>query len=170
MPALSPAVERAPATADDATHEPTPITPSPLRRINDVAAEVGLTTRAIRYYEEQRLLTPSARSSGAYRLYDAEDIERLRAIKAFRDDAGFSLAEIATLLDDETARQRNKSAFLATDDEDERQTILVDAMDRLNRQLELLDSKIKRLTSMRRDVAMRADRIRDRLDAPEPNA
>jgi DNA-binding transcriptional MerR regulator len=155
---------RVPAPADNSA---TTADSQPLRRINDVAEEVGLTTRAIRYYEEQGLLTPSARSSGAYRLYDAADVERLRAIKAFRDHAGFSLAEIATLLDDETARQRNKSAFLATDDEGERQTILVDAMDRLDRQLELLDSKIDRLTSMRRDVAARADRIRERITESE---
>src|SRR5690349_18389718 len=96
-------------TESQPTTEGQPTTESqPLRRINDVAEEVGLTTRAIRYYEEQGLLTPSARSSGAYRLYDAGDIERLRQIKNFRDDAGFSLAEIAALLDDETARQRNK--------------------------------------------------------------
>jgi len=33
----------------------------PLRRIQDVADEVGLTSRAIRYYEEMGLLTPAAR-------------------------------------------------------------------------------------------------------------
>jgi MerR family transcriptional regulator, repressor of the yfmOP operon len=125
--------------------------------------DVGLTTRAIRYYEEQGLLTPSARSSGAYRLYDAEDVERLRTIKAFRDDAGFSVAEIATLLADESARQRNKAAFVATSDDVERRAIVLDAIARLERQLGLLDSKIARLTQMRDDVAARADRARGRL-------
>ena len=134
-----------------------------LRRINDVAEEVGLTTRAIRYYEEQGLLTPTARSSGAYRLYDAEDIEQLRTIKALRDDAGFAVAEIATLLADESARQRNKAAFVATTDDAERRAIVLDAIARLERQQELLDSKIERLTQMRNDVAARAERARVRL-------
>ncbi len=148
-------------TASDEPARPT--VSKALRRINDVAAEVGLTTRAIRYYEEQGLLTPSARSSGAYRLYDADDVERLRTIKAFRDDAGFSVAEIASLLADESARQRNKAAFVAATDQAERRVIVVDALARLERQLDLLGSKIQRLNEMRNDVAARADRAQARL-------
>ena len=53
-----------------------------LLRIQEVASELGLTTRSIRYYEEIGLLSPAARSDGAYRLYDASDVERLRFIKA----------------------------------------------------------------------------------------
>ena len=48
----------------------TPADPA-LLRIQDVAAETGLTPRAIRYYEEIGLLEPAARSDGAYRLFDA---------------------------------------------------------------------------------------------------
>src|SRR5580765_5592351 len=95
----------------------------PLLRIQQVAADVGLTTRSIRYYEELGLLKPAARSEGSYRLYDDDDLERLRFIKGLRDDAGFSLAEIGQLLEDETARARNKARFKATDDPAERREI-----------------------------------------------
>ncbi len=71
----------------------------------------GLTSRAIRYYEELGLLEPAARSDGAYRLYDASDLERLRFIRSLRDDAGFSLAQVGQLLEDETARERNRERF-----------------------------------------------------------
>ena len=87
-----------------------------LLRIAEVADEVGLTTRAIRYYEELGLLAPAARSDGAYRLYDADDVARLRTIKGLRDDAGFSLAEIGQLMEDEAARARDRARFRATDD------------------------------------------------------
>ena len=80
-------------------------------KIQEVASELGLTTRSIRYYEELGLLSPAARSDGAYRLYDASDIDRLRFIKGLRDDAGFSLAEISQLLEDEAARVRSREAF-----------------------------------------------------------
>ena len=76
-----------------------------LLRIQEVAEDTGLTPRAIRYYEEVGLLAPAARSEGAYRLYDGEDLERLRFIRGLRDDAGFSLAEIRQLLEDEAARE-----------------------------------------------------------------
>src|SRR6188474_3393891 len=82
--------------------------PAPLLKIQEVAAETGLTTRAIRYYEEIGLLEPAGRSDGAYRLYDASDLERLRFIKSLRDDAGFSLAQVGKLLEDELARERNR--------------------------------------------------------------
>ena len=55
------------------------VTPEPrLLRIAEVGELLGMTARAIRYYEELGLLEPAARSDGAYRLYDADDVERLR--------------------------------------------------------------------------------------------
>src|SRR3954462_7483105 len=66
-----------------------------LLRIQEVAAALGLTARTIRYYEELGLLTPAARSEGDYRLYDEDDVERLRFIKDLRDDAGFTLAHLS---------------------------------------------------------------------------
>jgi MerR family transcriptional regulator, repressor of the yfmOP operon len=119
-----------------------------LLKIQEVAAETGLTTRAIRYYEEMGLLEPAARSGGAYRLYDASDLERLRTIKELRDDAGFSLAQIGQLLEDEAARERNRELFRATQDPAERRAILEDARDRVERQIETLEAKAGRLATM----------------------
>src|SRR3989337_1247556 len=98
-----------------------------LLRIRDCPAEPGLTTRAIRYYEEMGLLEPAARSDGAYRLFDASDLERLRFIRSLRDDAGFSLAQIGQLLEDEAARERNRLRFRTTGDKAERRALLKEA-------------------------------------------
>jgi MerR family transcriptional regulator, repressor of the yfmOP operon len=119
-----------------------------LLRINEVAAETGLTTRAIRYYEELGLLEPAARSEGAYRLYDQSDLDRLLFIRSLRDDAGFSLAQIGQLLEDEAARERNRERFRNTSDPDERRAILLDAQRRVDRQIEFLRAKAERLASM----------------------
>jgi DNA-binding transcriptional MerR regulator len=119
-----------------------------LLRIQEVAAEVGLTARSIRYYEEVGLLKPAARSEGAYRLYDADDLERLRFIKGLRDDAGFSLAEIGQLLEDEVARTRNRERFRTTTDRRERRALIDDAMVRVDRQVATLRAKIGRLETM----------------------
>jgi MerR family transcriptional regulator, repressor of the yfmOP operon len=121
---------------------------APLLRIQEVAATLGLTTRTIRYYEELGLLEPAARSEGDYRLYDADDVERLRFIKALRDDAGFSLAEIGQMLEDEVARARNRSRFRSTSDVAERRAIIDDALARVDRQVELLQAKMDRLAGM----------------------
>ncbi len=125
----------------------TPVSPR-LLRIQEVAAEVGLTPRSIRYYEELGLLEPAARSEGAYRLYDADDLERLRFIKGLRDDAGFSLAEVGQLLEDEVARARNRERFRATDDPAERRAIIDDATVRVERQIASLRRKQERIEAM----------------------
>lgn len=126
--------------------------PARLLRIQEVAAELGLTTRRIRYYEELGLLRPAARSEGDYRLYDADDLERLAFIKGLRDDAGFSLAEIGQLLEDEMARARNRERYRETESIEERRTILDDAVDRIDRQMTSLRSKIERLEGMIREA------------------
>jgi DNA-binding transcriptional MerR regulator len=119
-----------------------------LLRIQEVAAETGLTPRTIRYYEEVGLLAPAARSEGAYRLYDGEDLDRLRFIRGLRDDAGFSLAEIGQLLEDEDARARNRDRYRSSRDPAERRQILTDAVARVDRQVASLRQKVERLEAM----------------------
>jgi DNA-binding transcriptional MerR regulator len=136
---------------------------APLLRIQEVAAEVGATPRSVRYWEEQGLLRPAARSDGDYRLYDATDLERLRFIKALRDDAGFSLAEIAQLLEDEDARERDHAAFHATEDPAERRRLLLDRLTRFDRQISTLRTKIGRLESMVSDTEARRARTQAKL-------
>jgi DNA-binding transcriptional MerR regulator len=145
-----------------------------LLKIQEVAAETGLTTRAIRYYEELGLLEPAARSEGAYRLYDTSDLERLRYIKELRDEAGFSLAAIGQLLEDETARERNRERFRASHDPRERRAILEDARARVDRQIETLEAKATRLRTMieaARERRAHLDRHLAELDGgPDPRS
>lgn len=133
------------------SHSPT----TPLLRINEVAAETGLTTRAIRYYEEMGLLEPAARSEGDYRLYDASDLDRLQFIRSLRDDAGFSLAQIRQLLEDDAARERNRERFRQTGDPHERRALVLDARGRVEHQIEILEAKAARLATMIEDAKAR---------------
>ncbi len=49
-------------------------------RIGELAAELGLNPKTIRYYEEIGLLPAPERTLAGYRLYDATDRERLQFI------------------------------------------------------------------------------------------
>jgi DNA-binding transcriptional MerR regulator len=146
------------------TDVPTRPEPARLLRITEVAGEVGLTTRAVRYYEELGLLKPAARSEGAYRLFDDDDVERLRFIRGLRDDAGFSLGEIGRLLEDEAARARNRERFRMTEDTAERRAILVDALARVDRQIETLREKSGRIARMIDEAEARRVHLRTHLD------
>jgi MerR family transcriptional regulator, repressor of the yfmOP operon len=132
---------------------------APLLRIQEVSAETGLTTRAIRYYEEVGLLEPAARSDGAYRLFDASDLERLRFIKELRDDAGFSLAQIGQLLEDEAARERNRERLRTTSEPRERRVLLLEARERTDRQVATLQEKRDRLDAMIAEAERRLEHI-----------
>jgi DNA-binding transcriptional MerR regulator len=141
----------------------------PLLRIQEVANQVGLTARSIRYYEEIGLMQP-ARSDGDYRLYDPEEVARLQFIKGLRDDAGFSLAEIGRLLEDETARAQISARFRETHDSAERRTLLLDGIDRIDRQVATLLAKIDRLQEMIDTANARRRHLRDHLAELEPGS
>ena len=66
-------------------------------RIGDVAHRANVSIGTIRYYEKRKLLPPSPRSEGGYRLFFVETVERMRFIKQAQE-MGFSLDEIKTLL------------------------------------------------------------------------
>jgi DNA-binding transcriptional MerR regulator len=140
-----------------------------LLRIQEVADRVGLTTRSIRYYEEIGLLRP-ARSMGSYRLYDDEDIARLEFIKGLRDDAGFSLAEIGQLLEDENARATIGARFRESTDLDERRALLAEGMERIDRQVATLRAKIGRLQAMIDAAEARRAHLEDHRAELEPGS
>ena len=66
-------------------------------RIGQVARGAGVSVDTIRYYEKRKLLPPSPRSEGGFRLFPADTIERVRFVKQAQD-MGFSLDEIRMLL------------------------------------------------------------------------
>jgi DNA-binding transcriptional MerR regulator len=67
-------------------------------QIGLVAERTELSIRTIRHYDEVGLVTPSARSSGRYRLYTEDDVDRLRTIRRMKP-LGFTLEEMRQLLD-----------------------------------------------------------------------
>ncbi|MGB7335351.1 MAG: MerR family DNA-binding transcriptional regulator [Salaquimonas sp.] len=64
-------------------------------RIGDLAREFGLTLRALRFYEDRKLLIPAR--AGSTRLYSAEHRQRLKLILLAKR-IGFSLTETEEIL------------------------------------------------------------------------
>lgn len=67
-------------------------------QIGQVAARTELSIATVRHYDEVGLVTPSARSTGGFRLYTETDVERLLVIRRMKP-LGFTLAEMKDLLD-----------------------------------------------------------------------
>lgn len=86
--------------SDGAPHRPTPVAPAThgLLNIGEASARTGLTPKMIRYYEQQGLFEPHARSTAGYRQYDQRDLHSLNFIRSARE-LGFSLKQVAELTD-----------------------------------------------------------------------
>jgi MerR family transcriptional regulator, copper efflux regulator len=83
-------------------------------RIGELAEQAGISTKAIRYYEQIGILTPPARTASGYRSYDEAALGRLgfvraaqavgltlgeiRQVIAFRDDGQAPCAHVTELL------------------------------------------------------------------------
>ncbi|MET8570359.1 MerR family transcriptional regulator [Streptomyces sp. NPDC004783] len=70
--------------------------------VGQVSAFAGVTVRTLHHYDKAGLLSPGDRSPAGYRLYGDADLVRLQQILFYRE-LGFSLDEIAAILEDPTA-------------------------------------------------------------------
>lgn len=65
--------------------------------IGDLARRLGLTVKALRYYETVGILPPAGRTPSGYRVYTERDAQRLRFVKAAQA-IGFHLDDIREVL------------------------------------------------------------------------
>ena len=105
-------------------------------RIGETAAAVGMTTKALRFYEKQGLLPPAQRAANGYRDYPEELLDRLEFIHRGKV-AGLPLAEIRDIL-----RVRDAGQVPCTH-----------VTEQLAQQLAGLDRQIAELTAVRESVA-----------------
>lgn len=113
-------------------------------RIGDVAAATGLTTRAVRYYEEQGLLCPG-RTAAGHRTYTSADIRRLRTVSELLQ-AGLTVSDVrsfAHVLD--AVPLRDPTGAVEPD--------RCDIAEVAQRRLGELDQRIARLSSIRDGLA-----------------
>ncbi|MFH1137271.1 MAG: MerR family transcriptional regulator [Pseudomonadota bacterium] len=116
--------------------------------ISQLAAEFGISTRTIRFYEEKNLIAPD-RTSGGHRIYRKRDRARLKLIlrgKRF----GHSLEEIAEMIG------------LAPEEKGEREQI-ERTLAYGDRNLKEIRLKIKELRLLERDILEIRDRLLDKL-------
>lgn len=114
--------------------------------IGQASKACGLKVPTIRYYEMIGLLPAPPRTEGNRRLYDGDDLQRLRFIRHARE-LGFEIEPIRELLS--LARDPARSCAGA---DDIARTHLAD-----------IDHKIARLTALRAEVARMAECSNERV-------
>lgn len=66
-------------------------------KISEVGRKTGISTDAIRYYEELGLVRPAGRTPAGYRVFEADAVKRITFIKNAQT-LGLTLTEIGELL------------------------------------------------------------------------
>ncbi len=114
-------------------------------RIGELADQVGVNPKTVRYYEQIGLIPPAPRTSGGYREYTDTDAARLTFIKTAQR-LGLSLDEVAEIL---RLRERGEPPCGYV-------------RDVINQQLRSIDKRITELRALRsqlRELRKSADAI-----------
>ncbi|MCY4435938.1 MAG: MerR family transcriptional regulator [Chloroflexi bacterium] len=136
-------------------------------QIGEVAEQLGLTPRTLRYYEEIGLLAPPSRMEGGFRLYSAADIDRLENIVQLKRLLGFSLREIKQVVEAmESLKLLRQESKQASDLETKRDS-LRKGLEILEQQVEVLDGRMRQVAEMRDQFDERSLRVRERLEQIE---
>jgi DNA-binding transcriptional MerR regulator len=134
-----------------------------LFKIGEVAEDVGLTPRTIRYYEEIGLLgnagERSQRAKGSHRLFTQAEIDRLREVVRLRDLLGLSLDELLELADTAQLQHCLRSQWAASSGDDERARIVRTAIPNVQRQLELVHTRQQYLADFAAELHDKLDRM-----------
>ena len=121
-----------------------------LIQIGNLAKELGITTRTIRYYEEIGLMGPSDRSSGGARSYNRSEVLRIKFILKLKE-LGISLKEMLNLSSTFDTHNQNFD------------TITPKVLEILDLHIGKIDDKVAKLTSLRSDIVNYRSRIADLL-------
>lgn len=137
-----------------------------LLSIGQAALAVGVSERALRYYQQLGLLTPSGATPGGLRRYAPADLDRVRRIRELQELLGFDLEEIRPILADEDrlAALRAEYHDPATS-ERRRREIAAESFEVRQGLRAAVVAKIDRLQVFLADIDASIDRVRKVLDA-----
>jgi MerR family transcriptional regulator, repressor of the yfmOP operon len=131
-------------------------------QIGEVAEKTGVTQRTLRFYEEKGLLKPPERMDGGFRLYSDSDVKRIDFIKRLQDLLGFTLSEIKVMVDAEELRQQIVDSFRPDRELPARKQRTEQIIEALERQLSVVDRKVRQLTEMQEELRERLTNMQRR--------
>ena len=136
--------------------------------IGAAATRVGVSERALRYYQELGLLVPACTTPGGLRRYSEDDIARVARIRELQTLLGLNLDEIAIVLssDDRIADIRRTYHDERTSD-DERQRLTSEWLALQENLRGTVRAKRAALDSFLADLEARMKRARDLLAGGE---
>ena len=121
--------------------------------IGEIAKQLDMSQRTIRYYEEIGLLNSVKRIEGGKRVYTTDDLQRLKLIKRLKI-MGLTLSEMEELEAMWAIQKSNK-------------IVLTRLLELLNNHLSRIDGRIQDLTVLRNEIVEYRERISNKLGPHE---
>jgi DNA-binding transcriptional MerR regulator len=140
-----------------------------LLSIGAAAAQAGVTERALRYYQELGILSPSGRSKGGMRRYSQIDLERVARIRELQTVLGLNLDEIAAVLRNEDRTAEIRAAYFAeAAGRDERRQLLTESLQLVTEMRQTVEAKRAAIETFLSDLDARIAKINAALDDHTP--
>jgi len=124
-------------------------------QIGELAKKLAITTRTIRYYEEIGLMGPPERLGGGTRMFNRDDVLRLKFILKLKE-LGISLKEMQELAENFDINEQNFG------------TITPKLLEILEDHISKVDQKIANLSSLRKEIVDYRSRIVEILQGKQP--
>jgi MerR family transcriptional regulator, repressor of the yfmOP operon len=141
--------------------------PGPLLGIGEAATRLGVSERALRYYQQLGLLTPSGRTPGGMRRYSEQDLARVTRIRELQNLLGFNLDEVRAVLDNEDRLTALREEYHSPRTGRARRQELIREAIALQEDLRMtVEAKISSLDRFRADLDASLARARALLESP----
>jgi DNA-binding transcriptional MerR regulator len=133
--------------------------------IGAAAARLGVSERALRYYQQLGLLRPAC-TPGGLRRYSADDIARVTRIRELQSLLGLNLDEIAIVLRGEDRMAQIRLSYRdERTSQAERRTLIQESLSLQESLRATVEAKRAALEDFLADLDARLDRSRKLLDA-----
>jgi DNA-binding transcriptional MerR regulator len=139
--------------------------------IGEAAARLGVSDRALRYYEQIGLLVPSGHTPGGLRRYSESDLARVRRIRELQSLLGLNLEEVRAVLANEDRLTALREEYRSAEtDPERRRELLVEALEIRAQLRATVAAKISALRRFLADLDASTERSRALLAEGAPPA
>jgi len=121
--------------------------------IGDLAKSLNLTTRTLRYWEESGIIEAAPRSDGSNRYYSQDIAKRVRFIIKLKE-LGLTIQELQDL-------------YVAYGEAKRTDRMIPELVQILDKHINLVDEKIARMASLRKDIVQYRLRMSSKVNTVE---
>lgn len=116
-------------------------------KIGDLAKLAGISPRTVKYYEELGLIEPASRSSGGFRYFTEDDLDRILVIKQLQL-LDYPLSQIKELF---SIRHQSQTGMDAAPN----------VFEKLNQQIKEIEDKLEKYNALKEEIKKTQQLVRD---------